>query len=88
MISKKPELLAPAGDWRMLTTVVKAGADAVYFGIDKLNMRAAAKNFTLEELPDIVKFSAIITLMRTVCKCSVILLFRHRFIEGEIINPN
>ena len=40
----------------MLTTVVKAGADAVYFGIDKLNMRAAAKNFTLEELPDIVKF--------------------------------
>ncbi len=56
MISKKPELLAPAGDWRMLTTAVKAGADAVYFGIDKLNMRAAAKNFTLEELPDIVKF--------------------------------
>ncbi len=56
MIKKKPELLAPAGDWRMLTTAVKAGADAVYFGIDKLNMRAMAKNFTLDELPEIVKF--------------------------------
>jgi len=55
-IDKKPELLAPAGDWRMLTTAVKSGADAVYFGIDKLNMRAMAKNFTLEDLPKIVEF--------------------------------
>ncbi len=55
-ISRKPELLAPAGDWRMLVTAIKAGADAVYFGVDKLNMRATAKNFTLEELPEIVKY--------------------------------
>jgi U32 family peptidase len=47
---KKPELMAPAGDMTMLSAVIKAGADAVYFGIDKLNMRAKAENFTLEGL--------------------------------------
>jgi len=51
-----PELMAPAGDWTMLTAAVKAGANAVYFGIDKLNMRAKAKNFTLDELHAISKF--------------------------------
>lgn len=53
---KKPELLAPAGNWTMLRTAVNSGADAVYFGIDKLNMRAKAKNFTVESLPDIAKY--------------------------------
>jgi U32 family peptidase len=48
--------MAPAGDWTMLRTAVKAGADAVYFGVDKLNMRAKAKNFSVEELPEISKF--------------------------------
>ena len=52
----KPELMAPAGDWTMLRTAVKSGADAVYFGVDKLNMRAKAKNFSVEELPEISKF--------------------------------
>lgn len=53
---KKPELLAPAGNWVMLRTAVKSGADAVYFGVEKLNMRAMAKNFTLEELPEVVAY--------------------------------
>jgi putative protease len=53
---RKPELMAPAGDWTMLRTAVKSGADAVYFGVDKLNMRAKAKNFSTEELPEISKF--------------------------------
>ncbi len=52
----KPELMAPAGDWTMLRSAVKSGADAVYFGVDKLNMRAKAKNFSVEELPEISKF--------------------------------
>jgi putative protease len=52
----KPELMAPAGDWTMLRAAVGAGADAVYFGVDKLNMRAKAKNFKIEELPEISKF--------------------------------
>jgi len=54
--SHKPELMAPAGDWTMLRAAVKSGADAVYFGVDKLNMRAKAKNFSVEELPEISKF--------------------------------
>lgn len=49
------ELMAPAGDWTMLRTAVKSGADAVYFGVDKLNMRAKAKNFSVDELPEISK---------------------------------
>ena len=52
----KPELMAPAGDMTMLTAAVNAGADAVYFGIGKLNMRAKAKNFALNELKEISEF--------------------------------
>ncbi len=52
----KPELMAPAGNWTMLKTAVNAGADAVYFGVEKLNMRAKAANFTLDELPDVTKY--------------------------------
>ncbi|HPI36710.1 MAG TPA: peptidase U32 family protein [Ignavibacteriaceae bacterium] len=51
-----PELMAPAGNWITLRTAIKNGADAVYFGCDKLNMRAKAKNFTLDELKDVVDF--------------------------------
>ncbi|MDP3684247.1 MAG: U32 family peptidase, partial [Ignavibacteria bacterium] len=47
---------APAGDWTMLRTAVNNGANAVYFGVDKLNMRAKAKNFILDELNEIVSF--------------------------------
>ncbi len=54
--NNSPELMAPAGDWTMLRTAVKSGANAVYFGVDKLNMRAKAANFTLEELPEIAAF--------------------------------
>ncbi|HED36746.1 MAG TPA: U32 family peptidase [Ignavibacteria bacterium] len=50
---KRPELMAPAGDWTMLRAVVNSGADAVYFGVDKLNMRAKAVNFSLDELTEL-----------------------------------
>jgi putative protease len=53
---KKTELMSPAGDKTMLTAVVKSGADAVYFGVDKLNMRSKAPNFKVEELPGIVSY--------------------------------
>ena len=54
--TNKPELLAPAGDWTMLTTAINSGANAVYFGIERLNMRAKAHNFKLSELKEIVEF--------------------------------
>ncbi len=47
------ELLAPAGGPSQLEAAVSAGADAVYFGIDRLNMRVRAANFPLAELPEI-----------------------------------
>jgi putative protease len=52
----KPELMAPAGDRTMLTAAVKNGADAVYFGVDKLNMRSKAANFTVSSLTEISSF--------------------------------
>lgn len=41
----RPEVLAPAGDEASLKAAVKAGADAVYFGLQGFNARARAKNF-------------------------------------------
>lgn len=53
---KKPELLAPVGNFDMLTAAINAGADAVYFGLTNLNMRTlGSTNFTLEELPKVIK---------------------------------
>ncbi len=39
----------------MLNAAIEAGADAVYFGVKNLNMRAAANNFELSDLPAIVE---------------------------------
>ncbi|MFA6026733.1 MAG: peptidase U32 family protein, partial [Ignavibacteriaceae bacterium] len=55
-MTTKPELMAPAGDWTMLRTAVNNGANAIYFGVEKLNMRAKAKNFLLDDLNEIVSF--------------------------------
>ncbi len=51
---KKVELLAPAGSFETLMTAINAGADAVYFGVGDLNMRAsAAINFQISDLKKI-----------------------------------
>jgi putative protease len=54
--NKKPELMAPAGNKTMLTAVVKAGADAVYFGVEKMNMRAKASNFKADNLSELTSY--------------------------------
>jgi len=52
---KEIELLAPAGSWESLRAAIQGGADAVYFGLEQLNMRARSSfNFTREDLPGIV----------------------------------
>lgn len=53
-IPHRPEVLAPVGDHAALDAAIAAGADAVYFGVDAFNARARAKNFSVEELPEIV----------------------------------
>jgi putative protease len=50
------ELLAPAGDWDCMRAAVANGADAIFFGVDKFNARVRAKNFTMDELPEIMAF--------------------------------
>jgi collagenase-like PrtC family protease len=52
---KKPELIAPAGDWVSLRAAIAAGADGVYFGVKQLNMRANAKNFEIGEISRVVR---------------------------------
>lgn len=42
---RRPEVLAPAGDEDSLRAAVRAGADAVYFGLQGFNARARARNF-------------------------------------------
>jgi putative protease len=51
---KRPEILAPAGDFTCLQAALDAGADAVYFGLGTFNMRArSGVNFRTEDLPEI-----------------------------------
>jgi len=55
-INMKPELLSPVGDWDTLASAIKAGADAVYFGIKHINMRSgSARNFDISELTKLMK---------------------------------
>ena len=50
--------MAPVGCMESLHAAIKAGADAIYFGVGVLNMRAkSAVNFTLDDLANIVKIA-------------------------------
>lgn len=53
------ELLSPAGDLEIFKAVIDAGADAVYFGGDLFGARAYAKNFTIEEAAEAIKYAHI-----------------------------
>lgn len=47
--------MAPVGSYESLQAAINAGADAVYFGVEGLNMRAgSAANFTIADLHNIV----------------------------------
>ena len=48
--------MAPAGNFECLRAALDAGADSVYFGMGRLNMRSrSANNFTPDDLPEIVR---------------------------------
>ena len=51
-MSKKPiELLSPVGSFESLQAAIQAGANAVYFGLEQLNMRAKSINsFSVDDL--------------------------------------
>ena len=50
------EILAPAGSPESLRAAAACGADAVYLGIDVLNARRNAANFTRENLAETVQY--------------------------------
>lgn len=54
---RKPELLVPASSLEVLKTAVRYGADAVYIGGEVFGLRAKAKNFSLEEMAEGVKYA-------------------------------
>ena len=48
--------MAPVGSWESLYAAIQGGADAIYFGIEGLNMRARSSiNFTIDDLHEIVR---------------------------------
>ena len=50
------EIMAPVGSRDALMAAIQSGADSVYFGIEKLNMRAgSASAFTIDDLHDIAR---------------------------------
>ncbi|MDD5086851.1 MAG: U32 family peptidase [Candidatus Nanoarchaeia archaeon] len=57
MKRKKPEIMAPAGNYESLVSAINAGADAVYLGVNEFNMRATAKNFSIKELDKVVSYA-------------------------------
>ena len=55
-MKKEIELLSPAGSFESLHAAIQAGANAVYFGVEQLNMRAKSINsFALSDLAQIKK---------------------------------
>lgn len=53
---EKLEIMAPAGNFECLRAAIQGGADSVYFGVGKLNMRShSANNFGPDDLPEVVR---------------------------------
>ncbi|MEZ4986479.1 MAG: peptidase U32 family protein [Saprospiraceae bacterium] len=56
MVKPYVELMAPAGNFESMMAAIQGGANAVYFGIEQLNMRArATMNFTINDLAKIAE---------------------------------
>ena len=57
MERKDFEIMAPVGSYESLVAAVQGGADAIYIGIEGLNMRAnSANNFTIDDLHKIADY--------------------------------
>jgi putative protease len=56
MNRKDFEIMAPVGSYESLAAAISAGTDAVYFGVEGLNMRSkSSANFTLDDLRNIAR---------------------------------
>ena len=57
MKKRHPELLIPASSLEVLKTAVVYGADAVYIGGEMYGLRAKAKNFSMDDMREGIKFA-------------------------------
>jgi len=57
MKNDKVELLSPAGNFESMISAIQNGANAVYFGANRLNARANSKNFDNEELKNAIEYA-------------------------------
>ncbi len=58
MTQRKVEILSPAGSFDSIMAAIHAGADAVYFGVEQLNMRTRSTNsFCLDDLAQIANLA-------------------------------
>ena len=57
MINKRPEILSPAGNFEKMRAAILYGANAVYLAGAHFGMRAAADNFTVDELREAVAYA-------------------------------
>ncbi len=54
---KRPELLSPAGNFEKMKAAILYGADAVYLAGEIFGMRAAADNFSIDELAEAAAYA-------------------------------
>ena len=54
---KRPEILSPAGNFEKMKSAILYGADAVYLSGKMFGMRAAADNFTVDEMREAVAYA-------------------------------
>ena len=94
---RRPEILAPAGDFIALQAAIDAGADAVYFGLGTLNMRARSTvNFKESDLPEIAercrgKVKAYLTLNAIIFESELeeverLILFAKPYVDAFIVS--
>ena len=57
MMKKMPELLVPASSLEVLKVAVTFGADAVYIGGEAFGLRAKAKNFSMEDMAEGIRYA-------------------------------
>ncbi len=54
MSLKKPKLLSPVGSFESLHSAIRAGADAIYFGVEQLNMRTkSVPTITIDDIKEV-----------------------------------
>ena len=80
-MSRKAELLAPAGSYEAMEAALRAGADAVYLGGEKFGARAYADNLDREHMIQAIQYTHI---HGKKLYLTVNTLFKNRELEKEL----